>query len=236
MVRPREKTLSYTYERIADYVVMTLFASYAASSAFSALNGLSGLTLVTSQSANQVRILMAVCCILRLLAEDAIQILYPKRSAEIFVESLTQQSRSSRVFMIAISAVLYLIASGPFFGLGWRTWMVISFMSTVPLAKLFASSLPNFPRIHRWFPRGIVRSVAMIFVSVWFARFIFNMAGEAHHAQTLAVMLLIPGIVIGFIDCVARDGGQWPSSLFTKISGAALWLFLAAVLTGNIAI
>jgi hypothetical protein len=236
MVRDQERSSSYAYDRFADYVVMPLFASYAAASAYSALNGLSGLTLVSSTAANQVRILVVACCVARLLVEDAVQLLYPSRSAEIYIEPETTQRKTSRLFTIATSGILYLIAAGPFFGFGWRTWLVVSLMSAVPLGKLFSSSFPNFPRIHQWFPRGVVRSALMIFVSAWFARFIFGIAGQSHHAQTLAVLLLIPGIVIGVIDCIARDGGDWPSTLFTKISGVAIWLFLAAVLTGNLSV
>jgi hypothetical protein len=236
MVRVQERSYSFAYDRLADYVVMPLFASYAAASAYSALNGLSGLTLVSSTAANQVRILVIACCVARLLVEDAVQLLYPKRSAEIFIEPTTSQRKSSRLFTITASAILYLIAAGPFFGFGWRTWLIVSLMSVVPLGKLFSSSFPNFPRIHRWFPRGVVRSALMIFVSAWFARFIFEIAGQSHNARTLAVFLLIPGIVIGIIDCIARDSRDWPSTLFTKISGIGLWLFLAAVLTGNLAI
>ncbi len=236
MVREQERSYAYAYDRIADYVVMPLFASYAAATAYSALNGLSGLTLVSSSAANQVRILVIACCVARLLVEDAVQLLYPRRSAEIYVEPSALQRTTSRLFTIATSGILYLIAAGPFFGFGWRTWVVVSLMSVVPLGKLFSSSFPNFPRIHQWFPRGVVRSALMIFVTAWFARLIFDIAGQSHHAQTLAVLLLIPGIVIGFIDCIARDGGDWPSTLFTKFSGVVIWLFLAAVLTGNLAV
>jgi hypothetical protein len=236
LMREQVRSYAYAYDRIADYVVMPLFASYAAASAYSALNGLSGLTLVSSTAANHVRILVIACCVARLLVEDAVQLLYPRRSAEIYVEPATLQRRTSRLFTIATSGILYLIAAGPFFGFGWRTWVVISLMSAVPLGKLFSDSFPNFASIHRWFPRGVVRSALMIFVTAWFARFIFGIAGQSHHAQTLAVLLLIPGIVIGVIDCIARDGGDWPSTLFTKFSGVVIWLFLAAVLTGNLAV
>jgi hypothetical protein len=215
---------------------MSLFASYAASSAYSALNGLSGLQLVSPDFANQVRIAMIFACIGRLLAEDAVMWLYPQRSSSIAITVDGEPGTVTRLVTIAFTGVLYLVGAGPFFGLGWRTWLIISLMMLVPTIKLFSDSLPNIAFAHKWFPRGILRSVMMVFVSAWFAQQIFAWAGEAHHAQTMAVFLMLPGIAIGFVDCIAREGGEWSSNLLTKVSGAALWLFLAAVLTGNVAV
>ena len=43
---------------------------------------------------------------------------------------------------------------------------------------------------------------------------------------------MLPGIVIGLVDCFARSGGAWRESNLKQTAGFALWLVTLAVLLG----
>lgn len=237
-IRPLRRPVSgqNMFDRMSDYLIMPLFLAYGAGSMYTALNGLSGLQLVTQADAIGLRNAVFVAAIVRLIAEDAVVSLYPRRSREV---SLSPQSEpgtgvklATQVLRVAILAVLMV----PFFGAGWRTWVIIALSVAVPLAGIFSDRLPDFSSVRKWTPRGIVRSVMMIFVCAWFGTWIAGLSNDPGYVRSVAVLLMLPGLIVGCIDLVVRTGGAWPDAWWKRAGGTVLWGFSAAVLTGLVAI
>jgi hypothetical protein len=54
--------------------------------------------------------------------------------------------------------------------------------------------------------------------------------------RRIAVFLLLPGILLGVVDCLAREGGEWEDRPAKHVAGFALWLVSLSVLVGVISV
>ena len=221
-------------DRAADYLIAPLFLGYAGSSAYAALNGLSGLDMVSAASAANLRNLIFVLTVIRLVLEDAVPLAYPRRTAETTVELDPAPSVLTRATSVVTVGALYLLGAGPFYGYGWQTWAIIALLMSVPALGETSHLLPNYPRAHRVIPRGVLRSVVMCYVGAWFASAVMSLAGGAFSARSMAVVLLLPGVVLGVVDCFAREGGEWPDNTVKRAGGFLLWALSALILVGVI--
>lgn len=219
-------------QRVGDYFMMPIFLGYAAASVYRALNGLSGLEVVPAASADVLRNICFMAAVIRLLAEDVSTRAFPRRRGDVEVKVQRTTGAVVAHFNVALLWAIFLLTASPYFGLGWRTWLVVTLMSIVPLAKIHKGSFPNVEFLHRWFPRGILRAAIMLFVGAYYGRWIEGVAGNAADARALAPFLLFPGVAIGLIDCFGRSGGSWRESNFKQAAGFALWLVTLAVLLG----
>jgi hypothetical protein len=221
-------------DRVGDYVVMPVLLGYAASAAYTALNGLSGLEMVSRSDAGTLFAAVTAGAYMRLLGEDAALRWYPTRHTSIRIAVGPAQTAPARTGTVVLGAGLYLLAAAPFFGLGWRTWLTVGLVSLVPLLGLAADRFPNVRLVHKWFPRGLLRFVMMLFVTAWFGKFVLSVAGNSADARSTAVFMLLPGVVVGLIDLVAREGGDWKESRLKYVGGLAVWLLAVAVLSGRV--
>lgn len=237
-IRPLRRTVRGSryalFDRVADYAIVPLFLSYASVGVVMSLNGLAGLETVTTATGSTVRTTVFVMAIVRLAAEDTARAHFPARLRATQVDVASAGSRAPRFLTIAVSAALYAMGAAPFFGLGWRTWTVIALISAAPLVRTYQETLPNFAVVNKWFPRGILRSVIMIFFSAWFGRVVLSSADSPQDAAALSVLLLLPALAIGMVDIFAREGDEWSSTILTKVAGAGLWTVSALALTGVI--
>lgn len=222
--------------RVGDYVMMPVFLAYGSASIYTALNGLSGLALVSSQDATTLRNIVFVAAVARLAAEDLVRRGFPVRVAAVSIEATGSPGLGAQITKRAFAAALYTMAIVTFYGWGARTVLMVVLMSTVPVIGMFSDGFPNLARVHRWFPRGILRTVIMIFVGTWYGRFIMTLADNPSDTRRIAAFLLLPGIVLGLVDCFAREGGEWPERTAKHVGGFALWLFSLAVLVGAVSI
>ena len=222
--------------RIGDYVMMPVFLAYGSAAIYTALNGLSGLSVVSAQDATALRNTVFVAAIARLGVEDIVRRGFPVRVATVSIEPTGTLGTGAKIMKLVFAAALYTMAIVTFYGWGARTVQMIVLVSAVPVLRLFADAFPNLAWLHRWFPRGILRTVVMVFVGTWYGRFIMTIAHNPVDTRRIAVLLLLPGVVLGLIDCFAREGGEWPERAAKHAAGFALWLFTLAVLVGAVSI
>ncbi len=219
-----------TLQRAFDYLIVPLFLSFAASSVYRALNGLSGLDVVTAGEADSVRWFCLFLVVGRMLVEDATLRWFPERrvAASLLVGRPTH--RMVPIANVVLLLLLYVLTAGPYMGVGPRTWLVLGLMSLIPLAKVHKEKFPNFPTLHKWFPRGILRGVVMLYAMAYYGRWILEATGG--DARRAVPLMLLPGISIGVVDCVGRNGGGWPESRGKTIAGFVLWMISFSVVAG----
>jgi len=239
LTRPFRRELDTDHalaDRIGDYVLLALLMALAARSMYTALNGLSGLFVVAPDDAAALRWVAGVVVLARLAIEDVVTRTYPSRIAATKLADPPERSLLTRLLLIAARAGLFLLGAAPFLGLGWRTWMVIALMSLVPVLELFEDRYPNVAALHRWFPRGILRTTAMLYVSVWYAAWVLGGDSSAEHTKAMFAFLLLPGVALGMVDTIGRHGGDWADTRWKRGVGAALWAITFAVLYGQITV
>lgn len=230
--RKRAADREGVFDRVADYLMMPIFVAFGMSGLYSALNGLSGLELVKPSDAETLRNLILGGVIARMLAEDAAVRWFPARLASTAPRVCEPVMRWMSFVNLGSKGAIFLLGAGTFFGFGVTTWVVIALMSLVPLLKIWAGAFPNFVRVHRWFPRGLLRAAIMVFVGAWFARYVVGRIAGPENFRAMAVLVLIPGILIGLVDLVARQGGSWPDGWWKRFGGGVAWAVTFAALIG----
>ena len=219
-------------DRIADYLMMPVFVAYGMSGLYTALNGLSGLEVVSSSEASMLRNLVFCGVMVRLLAEDATVRWFPYRLAFTAPKVCGPVMRPMTFVNIVAKGAIFLLGAGTFFGFGVMTWVVIVLMSLIPLLKIWSGSFPNLDRVHKWFPRGLLRAAIMVFVGAWFARYVVAEIADPTNFRATAVLVLIPGLLIGMVDLVARKGGAWPDGWWKRLGGSVAWAITFLALIG----
>jgi len=219
-------------DRFGDYVVAPIIVSFASAGIYLALNGLSGLQLVTTGDANALRWVVGSAIVGRLLLEDMVTIGYPNRLRMSSLGPVREVGAAVRIGTVALKSAVYILATSSFFGLGWHLWLVVVLMAVVPSLDIVEDRLPNSARLRRWFPRGVLRTVIMMFVAVWFAGWVLGADSAPENIKRMMPVLLIPSIVLGLVDLLGRDGGDWPDTLYKRVVGGCLWGFVLAVVVG----
>lgn len=230
IVRPAADGGGLSRVRVFDYLVVPAFVSFAAESVYGALNGLSGLAVVDGREANTLRWLCLGLAAGRMLLEDATSAWFPARRAEASVSVERATNAVVPYVNVCLMLCIYVLTAGPYMGTGPRTWFVMGLMSVVPLVKIHRDKLPNVALIHRWFPRGILRSVIMLYAMAYYGRWLVDVTnGDARAAVPLT---LLPAIAIGLVDCLGRTGGAWSDWRLKNGLGAVLWVVSFSVVAG----
>lgn len=230
VLRARADGGGATIERFFDYLVVPLFLSYAASSVYRALNGLSGLDVVADAQATSLRWVCLFLAIGRMLVEDATRVWFPARRMEAALPTKRAPHVVVPYFNLVTMLGLYVLTAGPYMGTGLRTWVVMALMAVVPLCKANKDRFPNVASIHRWFPRGILRGVVLLYAVAVYGRWVIDVTGA--EARDAVPLMLLPGIAIGIVDCFGRTGGAWPERRVKSLAGAILWAVSFSVVAG----
>jgi hypothetical protein len=217
-------------ERIFDYFAVPLFLSYAAASVYRALNGLSGLDVASEWEANTLRwvCLGVVAC--RMALEDATLRWFPVRRQVAALVADRSPSQGVAYVNVVLALGIYVLTAGPYMGMGPRTWLIMSMMCVVPLVKIHKDKLPNATFVHRWLPRGILRSVIMLYAMSYYGRWV--LAATAQDARRAVPLVLLPAIALGLADCFGRSGGSWPERRAKTLAGLVLWAVSFSVVAG----
>ena len=234
--RLNDGTLLWKLDRLGDYLLAPIIVSFAASAALTALNGLSGLQLVESSDASQVRWLVGITVVCRMVIEDVVVRGFPQRLAATHLDNGDGLGVVADYGTVLAKGGLFLLASSSFFGLGWRTWLMVSLMTLVPFLKITKDRYPNFWWLKHWFPQGVLRTVMMIFVGSWFAQWVLSTSSSPNAARELAPLLMLPGVALGFIDLFGRSGDKWPNAVWNRLIAAGAWIFVLGIMLGRFSV
>jgi hypothetical protein len=234
--RLNDGTLLWKLDRLGDYLLAPIIVSFAASAALTALNGLSGLQLVESTDVSQVRWLVGITVVCRMVIEDVVVRGFPQRLAATHLDTGDGLGVIADYGTVLAKGGLFLLASSSFFGLGWRTWLMVGLMTLVPFFKITKDRYPNFWWLKHWFPHGVLRTVMMIFVGSWFAQWVLSTSSSPNAARELAPLLMLPGVALGFIDLFGRSGDKWPNAIWNRLIAAGAWTFVLGVMLGRFSV
>src|ERR1019366_3083226 len=155
------------FDRLADYVMPPIFLAFAASSMFKALNGLSGLELVNKSQFGELRLVVIIFFLIRMLLEDITLSWYPQRSLACQPGKLSSQSQSSVWLTIFGKTTIFILIAAPFSGLGKYTFIAAVLTAAMMILKVFEEKLPNSAKLNKWYPRGVVNFLMMMVIGIY---------------------------------------------------------------------
>ena len=100
------------------------------------------------------------------------------------------------------------------------------------LISVYEARLPNFPRLYRVYPRGIVKVVIMLVVGLGIAALVHRVVEHsAHPALDTFVLLSIPAAILSIVEVFGREGTApeetWPRWMAgAGFVAAGVWLVL----------
>ena len=239
-IRPLRRMLNGSgkdlFDRVADYVMPPIFLAFAATSMFKALNGLSGIELVSPEDFGEVRIVVITAFLARMALEDIATHAYPVRSSEVQPAKLTSPGRQLALLSVAVRVGLFLIIAEPFFGLGWATYLSALLVAIPMTLKVFEDDLPNLVWLNKWFPRGVGRFALTLVVGIYVAFWLLGQDASDEQVRQTYNFILLPGIVVGLIELIGREGWSWPDRWLNRLVGLVIWVFAVGVVTGLIAL
>jgi hypothetical protein len=234
--RPFRRTASGVvgiWERCADVVLIALFGAWAAGAMFSSLPGLIGFRPDYASRISHIQIVVLVALVSRYILENVVAVLAPSRLKEFSTVSLPKASNTQIIVSSLLRTAAYVFVASVFIGNNWALWVGGAIYLIPKLVALVDDALPNISTIHRYMPRGILKVVLMLFVARWWGDVIGSRVTDPEQMIKLGFVLLgVPGIVLTVLGWFARDSRPWPSTWFTRISGAVILLVGVLVVFG----
>ncbi len=214
------------WERTTDVVLIALFGAWAAGAMFSAIPALTGFKTEDADQLDLVRLVALVALLVRYGVENLARIVAPKRLILVENQSLPEVSRIQQVASLLLRTTVFIFVALIFIGNNWALWIGGAMYLVPKLVDLIDDSFPDFGVLHRYMPRGILKTVMMLVVATWWGDLVAeNVSNPDDMVQYGFVLLGIPGLVLGTISWFGRSSRPWPSTALTKALGFALMLF-----------
>ena len=211
------------WERTTDVVLIALFGAWAAGAMFSSIPALTGFKTGDADQLDLVRLVALVALLVRYGVENLARIVAPKRLILVENQSLPEVSRIQQVASLLLRTTVFIFVALIFIGNNWALWIGGAMYLVPKLVDLIDDSFPDFGVIHRYMPRGILKTVMMLVVATWWGNLVAeNVSNPDDMVQYGFVFLGIPGLILGAISWFGRTSKPWPSTALTKVAGAIL--------------
>jgi hypothetical protein len=224
------------FDRLADYVAMPVLIAWAGTSMLLALNGLSGLLLVEDDLLVPMRWTIAVALVLRLALEDLAAHGFPARVEAVQPSKWPVRPVPVQLASIALRVGVVALVLAPFAGLGAATFAAAVLTAIPMLLKVNQDRLVNVPWLYRYFPRGMASRLLTMVVAIYLSAWLLGQAATSEQTPAMYNWLLLPGIIVGVISILGRDGRHWPDTWSKRGFGSLVWFALAGLTVGLITV
>ena len=237
-MRPMRRNLDGSwmqrFDRLADYAMPPIFLAFAATSMFKALNGFSGLELINASQFGALKLVVIIFFLIRMLLEDLTLFLYPQRSLACQPEKVAGPTRIATWGSIITKLSLFALFTAPFFGLSKYTLFTLALTASMLIIKFYEKKLPNSPRVHKWYPRGIANFLMMLVVGVFVTSLVLGAHPSDQQIKSTYALIMLPGIIAGLISIFGREGGIWPENWYKRLLGVIVWFTAVGLVLGFI--
>jgi len=217
---------------LGDLVIASLIGAWAIQKMITALPGLAGTPLPIANHATLVALVILGACALRIVVEAAAARWYPGRLGEVQSGSLATPGVAQRIAAAGGRTALLMFIASAFLGMSWQLWVGGMLFLVPQLISVYEARLPNFPRLYRVYPRGIVKVVIMLVVGLGIAALVHRVVEHsAHPALDTFVLLSIPAAILSIVEVFGREGTApeetWPRWMAgAGFVAAGVWLVL----------
>jgi hypothetical protein len=223
------------WERITDYALGTLLTFWVITKMVAAMNGLARLELPITDYGTELALIAAVLLVVRVGLEDLAVEQYPMRLRALHVE-IKKPSQNQEIRSLAFKIFIFFIMAAPFVG---------SFLNLVLGTILFAipqitslSLEDNLPKKKLYLPKGVFKTVVMIFVMALASNLIEGAFStpEAFLKWSFVVMAL-PGFILHYLDAITdAPVTDWKTTdngrKIYRIGGVVIFVLMVLVVKG----
>jgi len=223
------------WERITDYALGTLLTFWVITKMVAAMNGLARLELPITNYGTELAWIAVVLLIVRVGLEDIAVEHYPMRLRALHVE-IKEPSQSQKVRSLGFKIVVFFIMAAPFVGS-----LLNLVLGTILFALPQITSLSledNLPKKKIYLPKGVFKTVVMIFVMALAANLIEGAfsSPEAFLKWSFVVMAL-PGFILHYLDAISDEPEtDWKTTengrKLYRAGGVVIFMLMVLVVSG----
>ena len=223
------------WERITDYALGTLLTFWVITKMVAAMNGLARLELPITEYGTELAFFAAALLLVRVALEDIAVEHYPMRLRALHVE-IKKPSQTQKIRSLAFKIFVFFIMAAPFVG---ATLNLVLGTLLFAIPQITSLSLEdNLPKKKLYLPKGVFKTVVMIFVMALAANMIEGAfsSPEAFLKWSFVVMAL-PGFILHYLDAITdAPEKDWKTTekgrKIYRIGGVVVFILMVLVVKG----
>ena len=223
------------WERITDYALGTLLTFWVITKMVAAMNGLARLELPITEYGTELAFWAAGLLLIRVALEDIAVEHYPMRLRALHVE-IRKPSQSQKVRSLAFKIFVFFIMAAPFVG---STLNLVLGTLLFAIPQITSLSLEdNLPKKKLYLPKGVFKTVVMIFVMALASNMIEGAfsSPEAFLKWSFVVMAL-PGFFLHYLDAITdAPETDWKTTekgrMIYRVGGVVVFILMVLVVKG----
>ena len=229
------RTQDDMWERITDYALGTLLTFWVITKMVAAMNGLARLELPITEYGTELALMAAGLLLIRVALEDVAVEHYPMRLRALHVE-IKKPSRDQKIRSLVFKIFVFFIMAAPFVG---STLNLVLGTILFAIPQITALSLEdNLPKKKLYLPKGVFKTVVMVFVMALAANLIEGSfsSPEAFLKWSFVVMAL-PGFILHYLDAITDTPEKdWKITengrKIYRIGGVVIFVLMVLIVKG----
>lgn len=194
------------WERVTDFAIIPLLGAFAVQSMVSSLSGLSGYEMPITQYANLIALIALIGLLARVSLEEFAARAYPARITAIAPADIPKPGTLQRTIVVIIRTVIFVFIAVAFIGNVWQLWVGALIFAAAQLCEVFASKMPNNPKLFHAVPVGIPKMVFILLISLGVTTLLTLVLGtNADLARFAFVFLMLPGLLLAALGMFGRE-------------------------------
>jgi hypothetical protein len=229
------RTQDDMWERITDYALGTLLTFWVITKMVAAMNGLARLELPITDYGTELAWIAAGLLIIRVAFEDIAVEHYPMRLRALHVE-IRKPSQTQKIRSLVFKIFVFFIMAAPFVG-SLLNLVLGTILFAIP--QITSLSLEdNLPKKKLYLPKGVFKTVVMIFVMAVAGNLIEGaFSSPAAFLQWSFVVMALPGFILHYLDAITdAPETDWKTTengrKIYRIGGVVIFVLMVLVVKG----
>ena len=229
------RTQDDMWERLTDYALGTLLTFWVITKMVAAMNGLGRLELPITEYGTELALIAAGLLLIRVALEDAAVEHYPMRLRALHVE-IRKPSHSQKIRALVFKIFVFFIMAAPFVG---STLNLVLGTILFAIPQITSLSLEdNLPKKKLYLPKGVFKTVVMIFVMALATNLIEGaFSSPEAFLKWSFVVLALPGFILHYLDAITdAPETDWKTTengrKIYRIGGVIVFVLMVLVVKG----
>jgi len=220
----------FVFDRLADYIMPTIYIILSSSAVLRSINGLSGLEFFGAQQIDIVKYTAIIAYWVRMLLEDLADYAFPVRNKAVRPIETEEQSKIFQFGAMLLYAGLFMVVASPFFGFGVAVVFILA-LDVIPwLLSFIKDRFPNSPFLYKYYPGTSSPQLGFVLmlISIGLAAIVASHA-DYRGASAAMILLAVPYALAEIPTLFAREGTPFPDGWPKRLVELSCWFGFAAV-------
>jgi len=220
----------FIFDRLADYVMPTVYIILSASAVLRAINGLSGLEFFVEEHISVIKYVAIAAYWVRSLLEDLADYAFPVRGKAVRPVKTGEQIMIFQWVAMLVYAGMFMVVASPFFGFGTMVVLILGLDVGPWMLSFVKDRFPNSTFLYRYYPGTSSPQLGFILmlISVGLAAVL---ASSANYRDAGAAMIIIaiPYALAEIPSLFGREGAPLKDGWARRMVEFGCWCGFAVI-------